>query len=51
MYVIQSKNGTMINVDVNLKNWFIGVIVKKFTYEILVSVIVSVKKHVKLVNI
>ena len=30
MYLIQSKNGTMVNVDVNVKNWLILVLVKKF---------------------
>ena len=36
MYLIQSKNGTMINNDVNVKNWFILVLVKKVTFGVLI---------------
>ena len=48
MDVIQSKNETMINVDVNVKNHLIGVFVKKAICEILVHVIVSVIRRAKL---
>ena len=39
MYVIQSKNGTMIYLVVNAKHWLIGLLVKKVTYEILIKVL------------
>ena len=44
MYVIQSKNGVMMNE-------MIAALVKKIICGILVHVIVSVIKHVKLTNI
>ena len=31
IYVIQVKNGIMINVEVNVKNWLIEVLVNKVT--------------------
>ena len=46
MYVIRSKNGTMINVDVNVKNQLIEAFVKKATCGILVHMIVSVTKRI-----
>ena len=47
IYVIQSKNGIMMNAGVSVV-WFF---VKKFIRGILEYVIVSAKKHVKLVSI
>ena len=49
--VIQSKKRIVIIVGVTVKNQIIGVIVKKFIHGILVHVIVSVAKYVKLVRI
>ena len=46
--VIQSKNGIMINVGVSVKNQMIGVVVQMIKFGILVRVIVSVIRHVKL---
>ena len=54
MYVIQSKNGTILNLDVYAKKKTVSwknALAKDVTYGILVRVIVSVIKCVKLVNI
>ena len=51
VYVIQSKNGIMMNACVTVNNRMIGVPVKKVTGEILVNVIVSVIKQVKFLSI
>ena len=51
IYVIQNKNGIMMNVSVSVKSENNGVLLKKAIHAILVNVIVSVIKHVKLVNI
>ena len=51
MYVTQSKNGVMINVDVNVNNQLIGVFSKTSTYGVLSPVIVIVTRYVKLINI
>ena len=54
MYVIQSKNGTILNLDVYAKKKPVSwkkALAKNVTYGILVRVIVSVIKCVKLVNI
>ena len=50
MHVIQSKNRILMNVNVNLKNQMIRVLGKPIVYGI-VCVIVSVMRHVKLINI
>ena len=49
--VIQSKYGIVMDVGVSVKHWITGALVKKIIYEILVRLIVSVIKHVKLRNI
>ena len=46
--VIQSKNGIMINVGVSVKNQMIGVVVQMTKFGILVRVIESAIRHVKL---
>ena len=51
MHVIQSKNGMMMNVGVNVENYMIRVFVEKVTGGILVRMIVSVMKHLKLVSV
>ena len=51
VYVIQSKNGIVINADVSVKNKMIGFLVKKVICGILVRVIVSLMRHQKLMNI
>ena len=51
MYVPQSKNRTMINVNVNAENQLTGVLMKKITCVFLVHVIVSIIRSVELVNI
>ena len=51
MYVIQSKNGIMMNVSVSVKNYMIGVFVKSAICGFLACVIVSVIRHVKLMTI
>ena len=51
MYVIQSKNGIMINVNAKVKNWLIWVLVKIVIHRILVHVIVNVTECAKLVSI
>ena len=51
VYVIQSKNGIMMNIGVNVKNSMIGVLLKIIICGILVRVIVSVIRHEKLSNI
>ena len=50
VYVTQSKNRIMMNVGVSVKNQMIGVLVKMILCGILVRVIVSVIRHVKLMN-
>ena len=51
VYVIQGKNGVMMNVDVSVKSYMVDVLVKMIICGILVFVIVSVIKDVKLTNI
>ena len=51
MYAIESKNGIVMNVSESTKNYLIGVLVKKVTCGILVNMIVSMLKHVKLESI
>ena len=51
VYVIQGKNGVMMNVDVSVKSYMVDVLVKMVICGILVFVIVSVIKDVKLTNI
>ena len=51
MYIIQSKHGTMINANMNVKNQLIRVLVKMVKCGILVNVIENVIKPVKLVII
>ena len=50
LYEIQIKSGIIRNVSVNVKNQMIGVLVKMVVYGNLLHVIVSVIKHVKLMN-
>ena len=50
-YVIQSKNGILMNVGVRVKNQMTGVLLKIIIYGILVCAIVNVIRHVKLMNI
>ena len=51
VYVIQGKNEVMMNVDVSVKSYMVDVLVKMIICGILVFVIVSVIKDVKLTNI
>ena len=51
VYVIQSKNGIMINVGVSVKKLVIGVLVKMITRGILARVIMNAIKQLKLINI
>ena len=51
LHFIQIKNGIMMNVSVIVKNWMIGVLLKMVIRGILVHVVTSVKRHVKLMNI
>ena len=51
VYVIQGKNGVMMNVDVSVKSYMVDVLVKMIICGILVFVIVSVIKDVKLTKI
>ena len=51
MCATQSKNGVMINFNLNIGNWLIGVFVKRIIYVILVHVIVSMIKDVKLLKL
>ena len=51
MYIIQSKNEIMINVDVKVNNYLIRVPSKIIIFGKLVHVIASMIKRVKLVNI
>ena len=51
VYVIQSKNGTIMNVGVSVKNYKIWVLSKRVICGTIVPVIVSVIKHVKLMNV
>ena len=50
LYLIQSKNGIVMNVDVNVKNLMNGITVKKIMYGFLVCVIVSLIKRVEFMN-
>ena len=50
-YVIQSKNRIIMNVGVSLKNWMIQALVKVIICDILLRMIVSVLRHVKLTDI
>ena len=47
MFVIQSKNGTMTNIDVDVKNWLIEVLVEKFICGFLVRLTANVIKSVR----
>ena len=47
VYVIQRKNGIMMNIRVNAKNLIISVLVKMVICEILAHVIACVIRHVK----
>ena len=49
-YIIQGKHGTMISIDVNVKNQLIGAFVENVTCGIQVGVIVRVLKGVYLVS-
>ena len=51
LYVIQGKNGAMINVHVNANNRLIRFLVKKATCGIIVPVTVNAIKHGSLVSI
>ena len=51
VHVIQSRNGTKMNISTSVKNYMIGALVKMIICGILVQVIVSLKMHVKLTNI
>ena len=51
MYLIQSKNGIIMNVGVSVKNKIMGVLVKIIICGILVSVIVNAIIHINLTNI
>ena len=50
LHIIQSKNGILINAGVSVKNKMIEILVEIATRRILVCVIASVIKHVKLMN-
>ena len=51
VYVIQSKNGIMMNVDANIKNEMNGIGLKIIICEILARAILRVIRHVKMTNI
>ena len=51
VHLIQSRNGTKMNISTSVKNYMIGALVKMIICGILVQVIVSLKMHVKLTNI
>ena len=51
VYVIQIINRIMMNVGVSVKNEMIGILAKIIISRILVHVITSVIRHVKLINI
>ena len=51
MYITQSKNEIMVNVDVNVNNYLIRVPSKIIIFGKLLHVIASMIKRVKLVNI
>ena len=51
VHVIQSRNGTKMNIGTSVKNYMAGALVKMIICGILVQVIVSLKMHVKLTNI
>ena len=51
MCATQSKNGVMINFNLNIGNQLTGVFVKKIIYVIIVHVIVSMIKDVKLLKL
>ena len=51
VYVIQSKNGIIMNDSLRVKNYTIGVLVKMIIFAILAPVIVNVIKHLKLMII
>ena len=51
VYIIQSKNGIIMNVGVSVKNSMIGILAKKFICRIPLHVILCVIRHVKLSNI
>ena len=51
VYVIQTKNGIMMNVGVGVKNLMIGNILKMIVCGILLLVTVIVISHAKLKNI
>ena len=51
VYVIQSKNGIMMNVDVIIENQMNGIGLKIIICEILARVILRVIRHVKMTNI
>ena len=51
VYVIQRKNEIIMNKGVSVKNQVIGILAKMTVCGILVHVIVSVIRHVKLTNI
>ena len=50
VYIIQSKNGIMVSVGVNVKNQTFDFVVMMIIFGILVRMIVSVKCHIKLTN-
>ena len=49
--VIQSKNKVIAHVGLSAKKYITGVLVKMIIYAIIVLVIVSVTRHVNLMNI
>ena len=51
MCVVQSKNGIMINSDVNVKDRSIGVLVNIIIHGILVRAFMNMIKHVELMSI
>ena len=51
IYVIQSKNGIMMNTGVIEKNQTFAVLLKMIACDILVGVIIGVVRYVKLTNI
>ena len=51
VYVIQNKNSIVMIIGVTEKNSMIWVLVKRVIYGLLVHMIASEMKHVKLINI
>ena len=50
VYVIQSKNGIMMTVDIIVNNYMFGILMKSIIFGMLARVILNVITHAKLMN-